>query len=402
MLHGPPSTLHLPPAVSGAILALSCLAVVARAQVVETVVVTDTPLWGSLTAVEKLRIGVAEGEAAYQFGSISAIALASDGSVLVADRDGPSVRRYDARGKYLHDIGRSGEGPGEYNSVLGMEVLRDGTVTVWDPRNRRLSFFELDGTFKDSFPVNVGTFGSRVFYVDGADNFFYRTLHLDPNVERKPGEQLPEVYLEVGRDGVEKRRIRIPESDWPASYVLATSEGYHRPFSGQLDHAVSADGELIVGNNMTYTLEFERDGAPIRRIRVPYEVIEVGAAEWRQWRDWSAYMTDKNPGGTVFATPPKTKPAYRGLWVDRDGRIWVRRYGVATRFDVEPREPGDTRPLLEWRDKPTFDILDAAGVLIGHVTFPSGVFVYNARGRMALAEYTDDQGVPYVVVFEIR
>ena len=191
-------------------------------------------------------------------------------------------------------------------------------------------------------------------------------------------------------------------SDWPRSYVLVSPEGSTNPFTGAQYHAISPNGDLIVGNNVEYSIEFMRDGVAHKRLRLPYVPIQVGDAEWRQWRDWSAYMSDNNSGGITFPAPPKSKPAFRDVWVDRAGRLWIQRHAAASRVPVSPREPGDARPLFEWRDQPTFDIVDPDGVLLGQVTFPRGVRIYDAIGRTVLATHTDEQGVPFVVLYTIR
>ena len=100
----------------------------------------DTPV-DELGVVEELRIGGVDGAMEYTFGSVSAVAPAPDGTFYVADRQGPIVRKYDPTGKHLFDVGRRGEGPGEYGSVDGLGVSHDGRLILYDGRNARLSRF---------------------------------------------------------------------------------------------------------------------------------------------------------------------------------------------------------------------------------------------------------------------
>ena len=84
---------------------------------------TPGALWGdSLILVEEIRIGNLTGDEAYTFGSVGALAPAPDGSLYVVDSQVPIIRRYDQDGQHIGDIGRRGEGPGEYQEVSGLAV----------------------------------------------------------------------------------------------------------------------------------------------------------------------------------------------------------------------------------------------------------------------------------------
>lgn len=83
--------------------------------------------------VPELSIGVFEGADEYIFGGVGAIAVSSAGDLYVYDYQVPVIRRYDRAGTYVRQIGRGGEGPGEYRQIVGMEVLPDGRLVTWDP-----------------------------------------------------------------------------------------------------------------------------------------------------------------------------------------------------------------------------------------------------------------------------
>jgi hypothetical protein len=68
-----------------------------------------------------------------------------DGSVYFHDRIGNRILRFDPSGEYANDIGRSGQGPGEYENPLLLQV-RDGIIMVFDPHLARTSLFRPDGS----------------------------------------------------------------------------------------------------------------------------------------------------------------------------------------------------------------------------------------------------------------
>ncbi len=81
---------------------------------VTTVVNESGSVWGGTASlVEEASIGVESGPDEYLFGQIGGV-WADEDRIYVADYQVPAVRVYDTSGQYLFDIGRRGQGPGEY------------------------------------------------------------------------------------------------------------------------------------------------------------------------------------------------------------------------------------------------------------------------------------------------
>jgi hypothetical protein len=89
--------------------------------------------WGAATVVEELSIGVESGPDEYMFGSIRGIAVGAEGVIYVADGRPTIVRAYDSDGVFLRNIGRQGQGPGEFVSAPGLGVLPSGMLVTRDP-----------------------------------------------------------------------------------------------------------------------------------------------------------------------------------------------------------------------------------------------------------------------------
>ena len=90
---------------------------------------------GVAMLVEEASIGVADGNEEYMLGAVADIAIGRDGSVYVFDGQVPVVRHYDANGRFLRRIGRSGSGPGEYRSTSGIAIAPDGRLLFCDTGN---------------------------------------------------------------------------------------------------------------------------------------------------------------------------------------------------------------------------------------------------------------------------
>ena len=118
------------------ILAILSVLTTAPIQSPDTLIVraNNPPVWGDQVRVtEELRIGMLEGPEEYVFGQVSGIAIGPEGTVYVSDDQIPLIRQYGPDGQWLRNIGRSGEGPGEYKGFLGLRSLDDETLVVLDP-----------------------------------------------------------------------------------------------------------------------------------------------------------------------------------------------------------------------------------------------------------------------------
>ena len=78
----------------------------------------------------RLALAIEEGgEGVYLFGAITAAWATSD-RIYIVDSQVPAVRAFDHQGNYLFDVGRPGQGPGEYIQPMALALGGDGRVIV--------------------------------------------------------------------------------------------------------------------------------------------------------------------------------------------------------------------------------------------------------------------------------
>ena len=106
-----------------------------------------------LADAPSVRIGVVGGAPEYQWTRPVAAARLSDGGFAVLEQVPAEVRVFDPSGQFLHRVGRDGDGPGEFRSPVGLRVLADDTILVWDRGAQRLSWFSIEGTLERELTV---------------------------------------------------------------------------------------------------------------------------------------------------------------------------------------------------------------------------------------------------------
>lgn len=102
---------------------------------------------------EDLSIGEVEGDENYMFGGNIFFNTDEDGNFYVTDFDNKRIQKYDPEGKYLHTLGRAGQGPGEFQSLSVPRFDKENNLYVTDGINRRISFFNRKGDFLRQIPL---------------------------------------------------------------------------------------------------------------------------------------------------------------------------------------------------------------------------------------------------------
>jgi hypothetical protein len=379
-----------------------------------TVRVTNSPEWGSaVRLVEEIRVGSLDGAPETQFGMILAVEPRTNGGFFVFDAQVPVIRQFDERGRFIRNVGRSGGGPGEYaRGVQGLRATRGNQLAVWDAQQARIVLFDSAGKHLRDIRVTGGAFfGDQAFGVDTAGNFYLKRADMSRVPAPRAGQMVletdfPLTFLKVSPSGSTLDTLRLPQNlNSSQGFVLATPQGYRSNFMPESVVALSNRGYLVAGHTRTYSIEIRGPGSTTRTITRTVPSIPIVGEERGMWEAWTAFTQRRSQGEGMSAALqdlPRLKPAFRGIWIDGDGRIWVDRYVEARKVAVEPRKPGDERPLYNWREPPTFDVLTPEGRLLGTLVFPADTYVYAARGRYVWAETKGEDDVPQVVRFRIE
>ena len=246
-------------------------------------------------------------------------------NIYITDYQDQSIKVFDSKGRYIQTIGRKGEGPGEFISIGDLTFLPNGRLMVMDLEARRISLFDLDGEYIESYHwaerpgglicatdstclLTVYTFGGDEPLEDM--KLYVKEFDLRGNEIRSYGE----FQIERSRMHQERRGQAV------ISFFVYPPYSPHSIFAADpvkllLYHCV----------NDEYTIEiFDRDGKVIRRFDRPYKPVPFTGADAEEF--YSRYESRPSEGLKKMIreiSMPTVKTISSRMIVDDLGNIWV-------------------------------------------------------------------------------
>lgn len=304
------------------------------------------------------------------------------GTLYVLDAGSQRVHAYDAAGRHLRALGRSGGGPGEFKQAMGMTLAPDGNLWVMDPGNMRYTVFgpsgavvatrRRQGAAMHPWPGRFDAEGRLWDVADGDGG-----LGTSPALVRLPAE------------GGTGERFPLPpfaRPQWSLKNGPVQTQAFI-PFTPALVWALDGEGRVWSGVSSEYRLALHEPGGDTLRIaEVPLPRVNVTGTEREAAARELKWFTDQ--GGRVdLGQIPRLKPAFTSIEVDDRGYLWI-------------------RPALpEGAPGSVFDVLDPQGRYLGRVTLP--VFIdermpVRVRGDRLYTVLLSEDDVPQVVRFRIQ
>ncbi len=314
------------------------------------------------TLTEELLIDGRGGSDGMPFVMIAAVAPDGRGGVFVFDNGVPTLRQFDERGRYRRTVGHQGSGPGGYGEgATGLALHRDGRLLLCDARNARITVFDSTGQPADQWRIPSGLFVRNPVVADTAGDVYVKVAL--GRVER--GRPLPVGLLHLSSSGAVVDTLPVPRITGEPT-ALPELFGFEKLWE------MSPVGDLIIGVNSDYAFEIRRRDGRVIEVERPYDPVLVNPEEW------TALIAGRRQNLTVGMEPgqvpemPRVKPAYRGIDVGIDGRIWIRLHSIAERVPGgDPTvPPGVSRA---WREPTLYDIFESDGTYVGRVRLPDGV-----------------------------
>lgn len=311
-----------------------------------------------------------EPEAAFSepFSSIAGLRELSDGRVIVSDRLEAAIRLIDFSSGAVRELGRVGQGPGEFKTPGDLLALPGDSTLLVDFGNMRMSVIGPDGSLamKSESLMRPEGYFLRPAAADVRGRLYFDTQGLIVT-SRLGARSEPSDSAVIARwdratgavDTVGRLAERRPEGGTlkvSGGGGSMSFSGGAAPFAAVDAWDAAADGRVAIARAEEYRIEWHSpDGATLRGPAVRYEPVEVTQQDKEEWADRLsgasvsiATSSGGGRGGGSFNLPrpdieelewPEVKPPFpRGaVAVTADGEVWVQRHvrqGAPETYDV--------------------------------------------------------------------
>lgn len=324
------------------------------------------PLYGefSFDLQQDLSIGGDPTKEDYYFPRGAVLSVDAAGNLYVRDMGNRRVMMYDPSGKFVRQIGRQGQGPGEYVYPSDVFFGPDGNPIVQS--TRELVYFGKDGAFIKKVPLKA--------FVSPA--ILGPEKSLIGRVQPGPGPGGPKhKLLQLGPDGEVLRTVAEYRGEFKESQVAILLHHY----SNILALASLSPDKFIYGFSGEYRLNVaDAGGQTILSIAVDEKPLSISGQERAEIKKGGAHIAIATNDTTIRDSDfPDHRPFFGRIFTDDAGRIYVAR----------------TRSILD-KDAPwAIDVFSKDGFYIYRMfwsSFPSAIqggFLYEVRTDKDSGEY---------------
>ncbi len=263
----------------------------------------------SIRLTEDLRFGAVDSPGSPFFKRIGHITVDDEGQIYVTDRGSIAVIVVAQDGKVIRNIGRQGQGPGEYRYVSSVDVDAD-SVLVWVPFGGVLVYDRETGAYRNQYalPILGGYSLAPITLKDGP------ILIANSSSGRPDGSPNHVLRFAIG-DSVAHTILSLPSQQ-----LLHGSNGSITFVSYLKGPRCAATNKLVYcgfNDDLRFT-KLSTQGDSLGSIEVEFEPRSVSVSEKAAFEDKYA--------GTEFAPNlevPAKWPAYDRVIGDDNGNLWI-------------------------------------------------------------------------------
>ena len=265
---------------------------------------------------------------------VAGLARLEDGRVAVLSGGNRQLALFDASGRLIRTIGRSGRGPGEFSRPDHLQYIPPDTLAVWDSWFGPVSLFDPEGRLlvRRTFDLGRITEGTganaespRVPLPDGS--FVALVAEEDPTFQPAPGSifRLPAAdafrvdaeYEAFAMGAWEGHEMWFPEAGIPSF-----------PYYYLVDSHIAGGGDPLAiyasNGDRNEIRQFAPDGRLLRIIRRTTEPVPVTDGSRDGWL--GVVPADRDPETLDAMAGRAFYPPVGALVVDAEGHLWVREW----------------------------------------------------------------------------
>jgi hypothetical protein len=317
--------------------------------------------------------------------SPSHVTVDGAGRLLVVEQSPVSLRLLEPDGTLVRQVGREGEGPGEYQSPI--PVAFGPYLVVDDPRLARLTVFDTAGTLLNSFPAPCCHYASVIG--DDSGRVYLRASH---EADSTASAAIVRIDVRSGEtDTVMLPRVGPPQRLWRFE-IEGGRMSYSIPFQPYDVTDITPAGTVLRGWSGRYEyLERTFDGDSIRVVRREWTPVErPEAVRRKRYTEMTESLREQVGEATVnqvmsFSDIPAEAEPMPGLSTDGAGNVWVPIFvpGAETR---------------------QFDVFSPEGIWRGTINTPWALDEYPewVGDNLVVTTGETEEGFPYIRVWQVE
>jgi len=271
-------------------------------QVVKNPKKPDPPKGALIKMILEEDFTIGEGESEEEmFSEITSVAVNNDGDVYILDRKEKTVKVFDNTGKFVRKFGKQGQGPGEMNMPIFVQISPNDELVVEDVVNRK-EFLTSISTAKAA--------GLAAILLDSKINLIGQAV--------------------VPAEKKLIREVKKYDKDLNPLFTIDTLdftnliEGKINPYRLASFYVLGKEDNIIYGYPEEYEIEiFNPEGKLIKRILKEYDPVKITKEDQEEFM---ARLPAEAAAIKDRIEFPKSFPAYQSFSRDDQGRIFVRTF----------------------------------------------------------------------------
>jgi hypothetical protein len=347
-----------------------------------------------LPAQPSVTIGSLDGDLPYQLERVTGAVRLTDGSIVVGNSGSSELRYFDANGKHLKSVSRRGAGPGEFDQFSSIRpfLIGQGRLIAQDGGSQRVNVFDVSGKYLRQFRFAPQPAAALVVLVTAdVTGIIGRSLR-DAALRGNPGDILEAKFQFAMFDSLGVQRNSLFELPGRRRYVNSHQGITHYPYiplsaepavaaSGGRIYIVRGDSAVVEvwsteGRRLT-SFRWPAQRTRVREIWARYKSVELAAMTQERDRVLYGHLFEQELPLSEFV------PIATQIQVDGSGNLWIERF----RFRWDP----DRR----------WDVLDRQGRLLGSVSVPARLEVYQVGSDFMLGRTRDSLDVEQVQLWQL-
>lgn len=313
------------------------------------------------------------------------------GRVFIADNSETVLHLYNPDGSYNRQIGREGDGPGEYRNIGSLQT-DENYLHLYDRNVNRITRYDID-TFEVLGDVNIeydrdadGGFFRSIRSIDLLDDQYYMTNFGtgfragNPDIDQSKRKMTGEKMDRISGEFVDHQIYSFRDSEALVEFrgdgsMSVMSVPYKRSSVVQL-----SNNGIVYGWTEHFLFQFyDRDGNYRHAVYYDHknhplnrnEILEMYADRGDPWR--SMVRNDQMP---------ESWPSWSNFHVDDEDRIWVQR-------------------ITDDRDLHELNILSETGELLAVLPWESGNRIQTIKNGHLYSIEENEDGLMEVVKYRI-